>query len=68
MPCKFGFHIFDPNEIGCPLYQGGQGNVDFFCKRCQKKIKTMAIDDVPPEIQKKIFGLIKTATGEIEED
>lgn len=63
--CKFGFHIFSEDEYGCPLYDGGRGRVDFFCKKCQKKIKTVAIDDLAPEMQKRVFGLIQTATSEI---
>ena len=63
LPCKFGKHIFDWNEYGIPLC-GSTGVVDFFCKRCQKRIKTIPFDDLPEDEQKKKFQFLEETKGE----
>jgi len=49
--CAFGFHKFDWNEWGSSPCSG---QVDFYCHRCQKKIKTIPLDDLPQKYREHI--------------
>ena len=42
--CKFGAHKFDPNEIGL-----GAGHIDYYCQRCQRVIRRIALQDADSE-------------------
>lgn len=44
--CKLGFHSFSWHERGSSPCSG---IMDFYCSRCQKHIKSIPLDDIPPE-------------------
>ena len=55
LKCKLGFHGFDWSEWSYPM-TGGE--VSFHCPACQKIIKKIPADDLPPETCRHILAII----------
>jgi hypothetical protein len=54
--CSLGFHKFDWDEWGSSPCSG---SIDFYCRRCQKKIRTIPFDDLPPKEQERKSEIFK---------
>ncbi len=56
LKCVLGFHKFDWNEWSYPMCGG---LVSFHCADCQKTIKKIPLDDLPPTNCEHILDVLK---------